>query len=227
MASLALTRQFDLAMTRLYARSLFRWMAFGMLLPVVLGHPAGAQGPRLNVTVHSFDYSGTPSAAIAEAQRAAAMTFLQAGIHILWLNCPVAGSQSASVPDCEARTDATHFVLVVLPERMARRIATDSRQFGLAVLNPEGGFPNHAYVFLHRAVDLAKNELLPWTAILGHLIAHELGHLLLGTNSHFPVGIMRANWRPAEIKQALMGNLSFTPQQVERIRDDVQLRLRP
>jgi len=213
-------------MTRLDARSLLRWIAFGMLLPVVLGHPVGAQGPRLSITVHSFDYSGTRPAAIAEAQRAAEMIFLQTGIHIRWLNCPVAGSRSASVPDCEVWTDATHFALVVLSERMARKAATDPRQLGMAVLNREGGFPNHAYVFLHRAVDLATNELLPWTGILGHLIAHELGHLLLGTNSHFPVGIMRANWGPAEIKLALMGNVSFTTQQSKRIRDDVERRLR-
>ena len=30
-------------------------------------------------------------------------------------------------------------------------------------------------------------------AILGLVIAHELGHLLLGTNSHAARGIMRAN----------------------------------
>jgi hypothetical protein len=129
------------------------------------------------------------------------------------------------VPGCEGWTDATHFVLVVLPERMARKLATAPWQFGLAVLNHEGRFPTHAYVFLHRAVDLAKNELAPWTGILGQLIAHELGHLLLGTNSHFLVGIMRATWRAAEIKQALMGNLVFTPEQVNQIRADLQRRL--
>ena len=52
-----------------------------------------------------------------------------------------------------------------------------------------------------------------------------MGHLLLGDNSHIPVGIMRANWRPVEIKQALMGVLTFTSRQAEQMRGDAQRRM--
>jgi hypothetical protein len=209
-------------MVHLHARSLLSWIASGAFL---LSNPACGLEPQFEMTVQSFDYSGSHPAWIAEAQRAAGSIFLQAGIRIRWLNCPAAGSGLPRVPDCDAHSDATHFVLVVLPEHMARRMATAPGQFGLAVLNRQGSFPSHAYVFLHRAVNLAKNDQVPWTRILGHLISHELGHLLLGTNSHFPVGIMRATWRFAEIKQALMGNLSFTPEQVRQLRADLQRRL--
>ena len=30
--------------------------------------------------------------------------------------------------------------------------------------------------------------------ILGRVTAHEIGHLLLGTNGHAPAGLMRATW---------------------------------
>ena len=30
--------------------------------------------------------------------------------------------------------------------------------------------------------------------ILGRVTAHEIGHLLIGTNSHAPSGLMRASW---------------------------------
>ncbi|MGH9627708.1 MAG: hypothetical protein ACRD7E_05125, partial [Bryobacteraceae bacterium] len=215
--------KFNLAMERLNARSLLTWVAPVTLLPVSLCHPA--VGSPLSITVHSFDYSSTHPASMAEAQRVAELIFLHAGIHVFWLNCPIARPHSVAAPNCEPRTDAAHFVLAVLPEHMARKVATNPTQFGLALLNREGGLPNYAYVFLQRAVDMAKSELVSWTGILGHLIAHELGHLLLGRNSHVPVGIMRAAWRSTEIKQALTGNLLFTPKQVERIRDDVQRRL--
>ena len=197
-----------------------------ILLPVVLSCPAPGLESKLNITVHTFDYSGASPAAMEQAQSAAEMPFLQAGIQIRWLNCPVPGLHSVAVPGCESRTDATHFVLVVLPEHMARKMAHGPRQFGLAVLNNEGGFPNQAYVFIQRAVHLGKVEMVPWTIILGHLIAHEIGHLLLVTNSHFPQGIMRADWRRTEVKQALMGRLTFTAQQLDRIRDDMQRRLK-
>jgi hypothetical protein len=211
-------------MPRFEARLLLTALAPGALGPVFLFNPAWAHGSPLSITVHAFDYSGTHPASIADAQKAAGLPFRQAGIDVRWLNCPVAGPDSAAVPECETRSDATHFVLVILPEHMARKMAASPRQFGLAVLSRDGGFPNHAYVFLHRAVDLSRNELVPWAGILGHLMAHELGHLLLGTNSHFPVGIMRASWRTLEMKQALMGNLSFTPEQAARMRDEVRRR---
>ena len=35
--------------------------------------------------------------------------------------------------------------------------------------------------------------------LLGTVIAHELGHLLLSTNSHSTFGLMRANWSGKEL----------------------------
>ena len=49
--------------------------------------------------------------------------------------------------------------------------------------------------------------------ILGDVIAHELGHLLLGTNSHSPVGIMCANWDQDYLRLALRGRQLFSPEQ--------------
>jgi hypothetical protein len=206
------------------AKSIFTCIAIGVFAPALLSVPACAHDPQFDITVRLFDYSRTPPGLMAEAQRSADLLFLDAGTQIQWLNCPVAGSKSAAVPACEARSDATSFILIVLPGAMARKLATGPGQFGLAVLPGDGGFANQAYVFLDRAVALAKEGLVPWTPVLGHLIAHELGHLLLGSNSHFPIGIMRASWRSAEIKLALMGNLKFTPEQAKQIHADVQRR---
>jgi hypothetical protein len=53
--------------------------------------------------------------------------------------------------------------------------------------------------------------------ILGHVAAHEIGHLLLGTNSHSPGGIMRAHWRMEELARAKKGLLLFTKSQSHRM----------
>jgi len=55
-------------------------------------------------------------------------------------------------------------------------------------------------------------------SLLGCVAAHEIGHLLLGSNSHAPLGIMRAHWQAKEIQQMSMGLLVFSPRQAAQMR---------
>ena len=49
-------------------------------------------------------------------------------------------------------------------------------------------------------------------------MAHELGHLLLGSNSHSRAGIMRAHWQGEELHRLSRGNLWFTSEQANHMR---------
>jgi hypothetical protein len=64
---------------------------------------------------------------------------------------------------------------------------------------------------------------------LGCVVAHELGHILLGDPVHSASGIMQPEWGHPQIHQALTGNLLFTRQQATRIQAQVHLlaNLRP
>jgi hypothetical protein len=57
-------------------------------------------------------------------------------------------------------------------------------------------------------------------------MAHEIGHLLLGSNSHSATGIMRAQWSRKDLQRASLEILRFTPAQAERIRADVLARIK-
>jgi hypothetical protein len=57
--------------------------------------------------------------------------------------------------------------------------------------------------------------------ILGGVVAHELGHLLLGSNSHGHTGIMRAHWEHEQLRSLAMGNLLFTTEEAEHMRGKV------
>jgi hypothetical protein len=50
--------------------------------------------------------------------------------------------------------------------------------------------------------------------VLGCVIAHELGHLLLGAHAHSMGGIMQAQWGIEQTQHALMSQLSFLPEEV-------------
>lgn len=54
--------------------------------------------------------------------------------------------------------------------------------------------------------------------LLGRVIAHELGHLLLGTSDHSARGLMRANWSDREIESGLGSDWLLTPKDAARMR---------
>lgn len=50
-------------------------------------------------------------------------------------------------------------------------------------------------------------------------MAHELGHLLLGTNSHSVNGLMRAHWDWENLQAAQRGELLFLRPEAAQIRN--------
>ena len=63
--------------------------------------------------------------------------------------------------------------------------------------------------------------------ILSCLIAHEIGHLLLGQNAHAVDGIMRARWEVWQIQEVLKGGLGFLPEESKVMLRNAQERTRP
>jgi hypothetical protein len=62
--------------------------------------------------------------------------------------------------------------------------------------------------------------------ILGYVMAHEIGHLLLGSNSHSRSGIMQGEWHGDQLRSIALGELLFTAEQAERMRERVAARAR-
>lgn len=49
-------------------------------------------------------------------------------------------------------------------------------------------------------------------------MAHEVGHLVLGSNSHSSVGIICPHWHNTQLRMVGMGTLFFTPEQAREMR---------
>ena len=81
-----------------------------------------------------------------------------------------------------------------------------------------------ASVFHHRVESLAVELGCARAVILGYAMAHEIGHLLLGTSSHSPRGIMRGQWTEKELLSASAGRFGFFPQQGAKMRAEVESR---
>jgi predicted membrane protein len=55
-------------------------------------------------------------------------------------------------------------------------------------------------------------------AVLGYVLTHEVGHLLLGSNSHAVNGIMSPHWNGAELRRISEGPLLFLPSESRILR---------
>jgi hypothetical protein len=84
-----------------------------------------------------------------------------------------------------------------------------------------------AYVFDHVANQLAEQQpAVSKARILGHAMAHEIGHLLLNTTGHSETGLMKADWKPEDMQSMTLGQLTFDVAQIAKIRAEVLRRAR-
>ena len=94
---------------------------------------------------------------------------------------------------------------------------------GFAAVGKDGGIL--ATIFYHRVEAVTKGG--DSSRILGYAIAHEIGHLLLGSNAHSQAGIMRAYWTHDFLRLAKRQLLLFTPEQVQLMRTRLNARTNP
>jgi hypothetical protein len=86
-------------------------------------------------------------------------------------------------------------------------------ELGYSVIDPATRSGVLATVYLDRAQRVASQAHVAVGVVVGRAIAHEIGHLLLGTASHEPQGLMRAVWSPASLRGNHARDWSFTPTQ--------------
>ena len=74
-------------------------------------------------------------------------------------------------------------------------------------------------VFYDRVIGLlAHGASTSLPVLLGRAMAHEIGHLLLGPNSHSPTGIMRASWSGRDLSLDGLPYLLFTPEESRQMK---------
>ncbi len=180
---------------------------------------------KLAITLRVYNYAQVPASELARAESGAASILREAGIETAWLDCALSEAELKMNPVCEPTAGPTELWLKILPESMAHRYGFSNTTMGFALLSSDGRRGSESFVSYRWVERLAEIEFIPRHAILAHAMAHEIGHLLLGTNSHFPVGIMRADWSHEDLQRICREGLQFTSQQAGRMRHAVQARI--
>jgi hypothetical protein len=90
----------------------------------------------------------------------------------------------------------------------------------LDVVSGQAIVANHLAVVYYDALPrVARRKTTPQTTtLLACVIAHELGHLLLGAHGHSIHGIMRDRWDIEQTRRALMSELDFLPEEGKLMR---------
>jgi hypothetical protein len=145
----------------------------------------------------------------------AAWILKSACVELLWVPCaPVSRSNMAP---CTAPAGALE--LHILPTPPTNDFRDDT--MGIAILRPDPG--DHAAVFVSRVRETATRNpgLADVKDIMGAVMAHEIGHLLLHSNSHSSAGVMSADFRQTDLIRASQRQLIFAPEE----RDTIQRNL--
>ena len=77
-----------------------------------------------------------------------------------------------------------------------------------------GGRGTLSTVYVTRVEAMARAAGATADVLLGRVIAHELGHLLIGTARHSSTGLMRAEWSVTELRRRRDDDWRFTPTDV-------------
>ncbi len=181
-------------------------------------------GRSLQMTVRVYNYFAGSEPRLARAQGHAATLFAKAGLEASWLDCRLSSADPIKDAACEDPLRPTEVVLRIIPTKMAARLGLKHSICGFALPAKNLGF-GIATIFYQRVDELVSQRSFPVDGdntralVLGLIIAHEIGHLLLGKGSHTSRGLMSFLWNQKELRDAASGGLVFTRGQRRRIQE--------
>lgn len=184
-------------------------------LPSLTSAPAtsaAVAAPR--ITVRVYNYAEVPLATLDRAKNQVNKIFRHVGVGIIWVDCyPRSVSQSVS---CNQLLSPNEILLRIL-RRPKGEVEFEQKTGGAAFRVGRETGSGLISLYYDRVEQIASNLNLSRDVVLGHIAAHEMGHLLLPPGSHSQHGIMRADLTSQDWVGAEQDALLFTPEQSQCI----------
>jgi hypothetical protein len=175
----------------------------------------------LKLYVLICDFAAVPVKTLSQAQRRTRAIFQAAGVKTVWVEDFQPGGFSNG-PEPLASQPAPDIVLKILTSSMGNQLGFRREKLGFALQCTSDKGACYASVFYQRVEKLAGQAAAPLPMVLACAFAHEIGHLLLGADSHSEHSIMRADWDAVDFSSNDLRNLLFTPGQAKLIRASVR-----
>lgn len=192
--------------------------------PARAGRPedAGRQSGLSAVIVRTFNNFRVPSEQLRDAQSQAAAILNAAGIDVRFASCWEGDGEAPGAPD-RCRAPIGNDLLL----RLHRTPSGTGKQYvslGFALVVTEG-LPFLATVYADLVDGIARRAGAGAATVLGRAIAHEIGHLLLNSNSHPHAGLMRAAWSHRELRGNDTAHWQFLEPEIREMRAAAQRRI--
>jgi hypothetical protein len=185
--------------------------------------PPGADGPRIEV--HLYNDVGVPNEEVSAAQQVASRVFQNVGIALQWSDCTVRLSISGSAfSPCGSLGSLGVAVYLVGPLE-AHFKWVGQQALGYSVIPNTHAQATMAFVSYPRIRRLSLSTSFGAAGLLGLAVAHEIGHLLFGSQDHANQGLMRSTWRLKDLQAKAWDEFEFTRDQSKRLRAAVRERL--
>jgi hypothetical protein len=163
---------------------------------------------RPAITVLVFNFRRAPAETLVKAEKEAGRILEQVGMPVTWRDCPTGNEP------CRKGPGRVFFLAMMAGPVQNKFLDTTS---GYAVLPAHLAAIYYDYLPCIPGGESNKNDT---ALVLGCVIAHELGHLLLGAYEHSIAGIMQAHWGIEQTRLALMSQLSFLPEEARLMHAD-------
>jgi hypothetical protein len=171
-----------------------------------------AGGLRTTVTVRVYQTAGLPFTLEQRALAEAKSVLRSARVDVRWRECT--GLNPPAV--CDAPLEPSELLLRVMRKATPRqdRLTT----LGNAFVARRAGGGVLATVYFDQIASLAEVAGTDVAVLLGRVVAHELGHLMMQTSAHAPRGLMRPNWTLSEVRRNSAADWAFTAWDVAAMR---------
>src|SRR5262245_47905472 len=186
----------------------------------------------LLLTARFYSVVNVPAGERAEATQVAANILQAAGIDVRWMDCNdrVSAGRPTTHEDCLTPLHPDEVVV-----RLVRAPASGSDhaqnrpgfdRLGDAYVDTSTAAGSLATVYVDRVAMLARTAGVDAGTLLGRVVAHEIGHLLLGTASHRQSGLMRAEWSPTLLQRQIANDWRLSKLDAANAREGMLRRAR-
>jgi hypothetical protein len=180
------------------------------------GKTASEKGPPQMLSIRLYDQAKVPAQVLHSAADEVSWLFRAARIRISW-ECPSSespGDQGTDMTGAPFRQPDNRRYIVVRLMR-GTPVTLFPRALGYALPFAQTGA--HVLIFYDRVDALTRRVDAAMYIILGHAMAHEIAHVLLGSTEHSTGGLMESCWTPADWRLASQGLLTFRREEIERL----------
>jgi hypothetical protein len=170
--------------------------------------------------VRTYDAYGVAPGDMAAAHATVQVLLKSAGIDVGWRECQARERSRSADASCDQAIDTTEILV-----RIASGAAwSNEGALGYSAIDAVHQSGSLVTIFADRIEVMAARARVDAGTLLGRVMAHEIGHILLGTTRHSPTGLMRAHWRDDELQRNLASDWTFTAEDALRLRRGLLVR---